>query len=97
MSTREIVFITGANAGLGFQIVRALSISRKSYDVYLGGRSLSKAQEAAKAATTEYPSSPSKIHPIQIDIGDDESIEKAFNQVKTTFGHIDVLLNNAGI
>lgn len=97
MSSSQVILITGANTGLGFQIVRALYGSDKVYEILLGGRSLSKVQAAIKSLTEEFPSSVSKVSPIQVDIEDDDSIQRAFDLVKSQFGRVDVLLNNAGV
>ena len=96
MERSTVVLITGANTGLGFQMVRALCSSDKSYDILLGGRSLDKAAQAADAAKREYPSSSSKVHAMQIDITDDESIQSALEEVATRFDKLDALVNNAG-
>jgi len=96
MPSREVVLITGANTGLGFQIIRALCGSTKSYYILLGGRSLQKVEEAVRSATEEFPSSHSKLAPIQVDIEDDGSIEQAFEEVQTKVGRLDTLVNNAG-
>jgi NAD(P)-dependent dehydrogenase (short-subunit alcohol dehydrogenase family) len=96
-SSQEVILVTGANTGLGFQIIRALCSSvDKSYHILLGGRSLAKAHEAVQAATTEFPSTRSKLSPLQVDIEDDDSIQKAFEDVQSEFGRVDALINNAG-
>ena len=97
MTSREVILVTGANTGLGFQIVRALCGSEKAYDILLAGRSLQKVQDAVKSATEEFSSSSSKVHPLQVDIENDESIQKAFEEVQTKFGRVDALINNAGM
>ena len=97
MDSREIVLVTGANTGLRFQIVRALCGSIRAYNILLVGRSLPKAQLAVRLAMEEAPSSSSKLWPIQVDIeDDDDSIQKAFDEVQTKFGRPDALVNNAG-
>lgn len=96
MSEPEIVLITGGNTGLGFEIVRALSKSERAYNIILAGRSLPKVHEAIKSIQGENPSSRSKLSPLQVDIEQDDSIIKAFEQVQAEFGKVDVLLNNAG-
>ncbi|KAI9152382.1 Short-chain dehydrogenase/reductase tropE [Paramyrothecium foliicola] len=93
---KRIVLITGANTGLGYEIVKALSGSDKPYEILLGGRSIEKAQAAAESARAEFPNSQSNIRPVQIDIQDDKSIDALFNEVKGTYGKLDVLINNAG-
>lgn len=91
----KIVFITGANTGIGFEIVKALAASEKSYIVLMGGRSLEKVHNAA-ATVQDLPESSSQFVPIQVDIEHDDSIKQAFHEVQTKFGRIDVLINNAG-
>lgn len=88
--------ITGANTGIGFQIVRSLCNSDQAYDIIVGGRSLSKAEDAISSAVKEFPSSRSKLFPIQVDIEQDDSIKHAFNEVQSKFGKLDALVNNAG-
>ncbi|KAI4160834.1 MAG: hypothetical protein LQ342_005359 [Letrouitia transgressa] len=96
MAQQEIVLITGANTGIGFQIVRALYSSDQAYDIILGGRSLAKVQEAISSAAAEFPSSLSKLLPLQVDIEHDDSIQKAFEEVQSKWGRLDALVNNAG-
>ncbi len=97
MDPQEVILVTGANTGLGFQIIRALCSSEKAYNILLAGRSLTKAQDAVRSAEEEFPSSASKLWPIQVDIEDDESIQRAFDEVKSKLGRLDVLVNNAGM
>lgn len=92
----SIVLITGANTGLGYEIVRALCSSGQSYRILLGGRSLQRAEAAAKKALDEFPQTPSRIEAVQIDIEDDKSIEALVQQVESQHGRLDVLVNNAG-
>jgi NAD(P)-dependent dehydrogenase (short-subunit alcohol dehydrogenase family) len=92
----RIVFITGANTGIGFQVVRALYASPEPYRILLGSRSLSNASSAISSLKTEIPSSTSTLTPIQIDIEDDTSILAAYNTIESTVGKVDVLINNAG-
>jgi NAD(P)-dependent dehydrogenase (short-subunit alcohol dehydrogenase family) len=93
----KVVLITGANTGIGYQIVRALCSSSHAYDVIVGGRSPDKVQDAISAAQKEFPDTKSKLSPIQVDIESDDSITKAFGEVKSKFGKLDVLVNNAGM
>ncbi|CAJ0549964.1 Ff.00g065590.m01.CDS01 [Fusarium sp. VM40] len=94
IARRKVVLVTGANTGLGFQIVKAICGSEGSYGVLLGGRSIRKAEEAVKNLKEEFPQA--SIHPIQVDVEDDTSINSAFEYVKAKFGKLDALINNAG-
>ena len=88
MSSSPILLITGGNAGLGFQTVKALSNSSVGYTILLGGRNLQKAAAAAEGLKN--------VTPIQIDIEKDESIKAAFKHVSEKYGRLDILINNAG-
>jgi NAD(P)-dependent dehydrogenase (short-subunit alcohol dehydrogenase family) len=97
MSSNKIVFITGANTGIGYQIVRGLCASDQSYTILLGGRSIEKAKKAVQDVTSEFPDAPSKVQPVQIDIEDDASIQASAQFVESSFGRLDALVNNAGM
>lgn len=92
---RTIVFITGANTGIGLETVKALLTSEREYHVLLGGRDIKKAELAAETVKAEIGSK-SEVTPIQIDVESDESIQNAHDEVAEKFGRIDCLINNAG-
>ncbi|KAF5989593.1 short-chain alcohol dehydrogenases/reductase [Fusarium bulbicola] len=94
MDGRKLVLVTGANTGLGFQIVKALCSSDIEYEVLVGGRSLQRAEEAVKNLKEEFPSS--YLHPIQLDIEGDISIASVFECINAQYGKLDALINNAG-
>ena len=90
-SSETIVLISGANQGIGLEISKKLAAENPSYHVLMGCRSLSKGETAASSF------SELSIEPIELDISSDSSISKAFATVQEKFGHLDVLINNAGI
>ena len=97
MDQNVIVLVTGANTGLGYEMVKALCSSEKAYEVLVGGRSLAKAEQAANAVMTDFPSTRSRVWPMQVDLEDDVSIQAIFDEVQTKFGRLDALVNNAGM
>ncbi|KAF8881050.1 hypothetical protein CPB84DRAFT_1792134 [Gymnopilus junonius] len=97
MASQKIVLVTGGNHGIGYETVKAFLESDKSYHVLLGSRSLEKGKLAIENLHKECPESTNTVEAVQIDLTSDESIEKAFEQVKTNQGHIDALINNAGV
>ena len=97
MTSPTIVLVTGGNNGIGYEIVKALLQSDKAYHILLGSRSLEKAKVAIETFHKECPESTNTVEVVQVDLTSDESIEKAFEQVKANPGHIDVLINNAGM
>lgn len=96
MSSNPVVLITGANTGLGFETIKALWQSPKAYTILLGGRSLEKANAAAKKAQREFSESASVVTAVQVDIEDDNSISQLFKHVEKQYGRLDILINNAG-
>jgi NAD(P)-dependent dehydrogenase (short-subunit alcohol dehydrogenase family) len=98
MAARKVVLVTGGNGiGIGYGTVKALMDSTKPYHVLLGSRSLEKGKQAIETLHKECPQSTNTVEAIQIDLTSDESIEKAFEQVKASPGYIDCLVNNAGM
>lgn len=93
---RTILFITGGNTGLGYEAVRALAASSVAYEILLGSRSADKGQQAVDSAIKEFPAVKDRISTIPIDVESDESIQASFDTIKSKYGRLDVLINNAG-
>ena len=83
-----IALITGANKGIGLEVVRQLAT--RGWRVFLTGRSLASVRKAAS------PLGPSVV-PVPLDITSRISIEAALSVVSQAVHHLDVLINNAGI
>ena len=95
-SLAKAVLVTGGNNGIGYETVKALLQSDRNYRLLLGSRSPEKAKLAIETLHKECPESTSTVEALQVDLTSDESIEKAFEQVKASPGYLDVLINNAG-
>jgi NAD(P)-dependent dehydrogenase (short-subunit alcohol dehydrogenase family) len=80
--------VTGANQGVGFQVTKELVAS--GVTVYLGSRDLGRGETAAAEIGEG-------AIPIQIDVTDAASIAAAAERIRTEVGHLDLLVNNAGI
>ncbi|MDT5203641.1 MAG: hypothetical protein QOD34_277 [Mycobacterium sp.] len=78
--------ITGGNKGLGYETARRLIGS--GHRVYLGARDSERGQHAASELGAHY---------IRLDVADDASVTAAADEVARQAGHLDVLINNAGI
>ncbi|KAH8811209.1 putative carbonyl reductase [Xylogone sp. PMI_703] len=92
MSSKQIVLITGANQGVGFGVARQLA-ALPDYHVIIGSRDASRGKEAVSSLATEGLS----VSTVQLDVTSDESIAAAKDFVAKEYGHLDVLINNAGI
>jgi NAD(P)-dependent dehydrogenase (short-subunit alcohol dehydrogenase family) len=91
-SPKQIVLITGANRGIGFSIARFLARDH-SFHVLLGSRDAQRGSTAAETLRAEGLS----VEPLTLDITDDSSISAAVTSVSEKHGHINVLVNNAGV
>lgn len=93
MTPRKVILITGGNNGIGYETVKAFLHSDKAYHILLGSRSLEKAKLAVETLYQECPESTNNtIEVVQIDVTSDESIEKAFERIRDSRGHIDALI-----
>ncbi|EMC99807.1 hypothetical protein BAUCODRAFT_351380 [Baudoinia panamericana UAMH 10762] len=94
-SSQEIVFITGANTGIGFQIVSQLLRDHGDrFYVFVGSRTLSKGEAAVQKLHAE---GSKNCEAVQIDVTDNSSITRVAKTVEAKFGRVDVLHINAGI
>ena len=90
MKNQKTALVTGANKGIGFEVVRQLA--RQGFRVFLGARNA----EAGRAATEKLRSE-GDIAFLEIDISNPESIRRAAEEFSRQQKHLDVLVNNAGI
>lgn len=86
---KKYAFVTGANKGIGYELVRQLA--EKGYHVFLGARNEQLGQEAVKSLNI------SNVSYVQVDISNSQSIQKAMKKMYETTDHLDLLINNAGI
>jgi NAD(P)-dependent dehydrogenase (short-subunit alcohol dehydrogenase family) len=91
MNTNKVALITGANKGIGLETARQLG--KQNFVVLVGARDLGKGDEAV----AELKKEGIEAQAIEIDVSKSESIRKAAAQVEKDFGHLDVLVNNAGV
>ncbi|KAL2858779.1 hypothetical protein BJX68DRAFT_277594 [Aspergillus pseudodeflectus] len=96
MSSKPIILVTGSNQGLGHEALKALA-RKHAYHLVVAARSQAKADEAVKAIAADTNSDVADFTPVVIELDKDETILAAAEIVKQKFGHLDVLVNNAGI
>jgi|SRR5581483_1919895 len=88
-SNQRIAVVTGANRGIGLEVVRQLA--EKSFRVVLGSRELAKGEAAARELGL------ANVVALEIDVSNDASIRRFVNKFAEEFGRVDVLINNAGM
>ena len=87
----KIAVITGAGSGIGR--ATALALHADGFSVVLAGRRRAMLEETAALAKA----SPPEMLVVPTDVADPAAIAALFDAVKSTYGRIDLLFNNAGI
>lgn len=96
MSDSKIILITGSNSGLGRTI--AEDLAGRGHTVFASMRQVEgKNAEAASALRAWAEARRAPLHVVELDISDDASVTRAVQQVLTTAGRIDVVINNAAV
>ncbi|MGV3616479.1 MAG: SDR family NAD(P)-dependent oxidoreductase [Fimbriimonas sp.] len=88
MNHSRIALVTGANQGVGFQVAKELVAHGAT--VLVGSRNFERGEAAAREIGDG-------AIPIQIDVTDGASIAAAAERIRTEFGRLDLLVNNAAI
>jgi NAD(P)-dependent dehydrogenase (short-subunit alcohol dehydrogenase family) len=88
MQGKRVALVTGANQGIGLQIAKELAA--KNFTVLVGSRNLARGEKAARTIVGD-------AHALQLDVTDQASIAAAAERVRSEFGRLDVLVQNAAI
>ncbi|RBR24899.1 uncharacterized protein FIESC28_02317 [Fusarium coffeatum] len=93
----KVVFITGGGSGIGRQIAKAF-LTAGAKGIFLAGRNESKLQDAVSELNNLQGSANKKttFHYTTADVTDAGSVASAFKKANEVFGHIDILIQNAG-
>ena len=86
-----VVVVTGGNRGIGFEICRQLAA--RGARVVLTARNA----EAGAAAVKKLAAQKLAVTFHRLDVTDDNSIAALRDFLQDTYGHVDALINNAGI
>lgn len=85
-STRRIAAVTGASSGIGEATARRLAA--EGFEVVLGARRLDRLEALAADAGGVA---------LELDVTQADSIDAFAAEIQGRFGHLDVLINNAGL
>lgn len=89
--TGKIALVTGAGTGVGRAV--AIALAKAGYNLVLAGRR----KEPLDQVAAEIEGIGKEALAVPTDVSKRESILALFSTVKTNFGRLDVLFNNAGI
>ncbi|CAF5096502.1 unnamed protein product, partial [Rotaria sp. Silwood1] len=94
-SQQRVILVTGANKGIGFEVVKKLAKESpiNKNIILLGSRDLERGQDALVRL-----GSPSNVYVLQVDISSRDSIARATDEIKCKYGgQLDIVINNAAI
>lgn len=89
----KVAIVTGGTRGIGYATVRSF-LQQGAKVALFGSReeTVNNALEKLKAENKDYP-----VIGLSPNLMDYNEVQEAFEEVVKTFGHLDVLVNNAGI
>ena len=87
---RKTAFISGASRGIGEAIAKKLS---KEYNVIIN---YSHSEEQAKKVLAQLDAS-GKHCMMKCDVAEEQQVKEMMNSIVKMYGHLDVVVNNAGI
>jgi NAD(P)-dependent dehydrogenase (short-subunit alcohol dehydrogenase family) len=90
-AAKKVALITGANKGIGLETAKQLG--QLGVTIVLGSRSLANGEKAA----VELRRLGVDARPIQLDVVSDADRVAAAKYIESEFGHLDILINNAGV
>jgi NAD(P)-dependent dehydrogenase (short-subunit alcohol dehydrogenase family) len=91
MNEQTIALVTGANKGIGYEIVAQLA--ERGMTVLLAARD----EQRREQAVAKLREAGRDVHPIALDVTDPATARAAAATIEERFGRLDVLVNNAGI
>lgn len=86
----KIACITGGTGGIGF--ATAKEFGKLGYSLIINGIDDKQAEDAMK----EFATLGIKAQYFKFDVTDEQEVIKAFQEIKKSYDHLDVLINNAG-
>lgn len=93
MLENKVTVITGGTRGIGFETVKVF-LENKAKVVLFGSRK----ETVDKAVSFLKEENPSfEVFGLYPNLTSELEVQKAFREVKEKYGHIDILINNAGV
>ncbi len=84
MKTPQVILLTGASSGIGYDT--AIALAKQGHKVYAAARRVERMEPLRQYGIT----------PLRMDVTDEQSMQECVQTILSNEGHIDVLINNAG-
>ncbi len=101
--SKKVALVTGGNRGIGFAISKQLSL--KGISVIIGSRDIRQGEATAKSigplppagGTATTSTTKTTVSVCELDVTDQDSVNRLTSTINSKFGRLDILVNNAGI
>ncbi|MDQ3881736.1 MAG: SDR family oxidoreductase [Thermoproteota archaeon] len=103
--SKKVALVTGGNRGIGFAISKQLAL--QGISVIIGSRDIRQGEAAAKSiapsptqgasTTTTTTTTTTTVSAFELDVTDQDSVDKLTSTIHSKFGKLDILVNNAGV
>lgn len=90
MTSKNVVFITGATSGFGEAAARVFADA--GWSLVLSGRRLARLEKLQRSLSQQVP-----VHIIELDVRDSDTVAAAVAALPRKFADIRTLINNAGL
>lgn len=99
MDSKTSIIVTGSNRGIGFAAVNLILEKGLYNEVIMTARSQEKIDEAIGKLSQKFGADriSSQVRGFILDLMDTQSINSFVQQIKSSLGQVDTLLNNAGV
>ena len=84
MKTPQVILLTGASSGIGYDT--AIALAKQGHKVYAAARRVERMEPLRQYGIT----------PLRMDVTDEQSMQQGVQTILSNEGRIDVLINNAG-
>ena len=91
-STERAAIVTGSSQGIGAAVAERLAADGWAVTINFSG-----SEEPAQALVDKIGSSGGRAIAAKADVSDPAAVQRLFEETKQAFGHVDALVNNAGI
>jgi len=96
MKDADVALVTGGTRGIGLGIAKSL-VAKGMHVIVSGVRDAADAQGSLDELRSERKNSAQIIEYVQANVADADARQRMLDSIASTFGRLDVLVNNAGI